>query len=120
MMAKGMLIDYEFCCGCHACEVACQMENDLPPEQGGIKLAEIGPWAYNYGEDSGDKQIQYIFVPIPTDQCDLCAGRTAVGKLPTCVKHCMSRVISYGEIAQLKEAMADKPKLVLFTLDTLE
>ena len=29
-MAYGLLIDTEWCSGCHTCEMACQMHNDLP------------------------------------------------------------------------------------------
>ena len=28
----GLLIDYEYCSGCHACETACKMEHDLSEE----------------------------------------------------------------------------------------
>ena len=27
--AYGLLINYEFCTGCHSCEVSCQMEHGL-------------------------------------------------------------------------------------------
>ena len=39
----GLLINYEFCTGCHSCEVSCQMEHDLPVDRWGIKLAKVGP-----------------------------------------------------------------------------
>lgn len=56
MARHGLLIDYQYCTGCHSCEVACQMEHKLPVDQWGIKLTEIGPWqitaelGYNYVE----------------------------------------------------------------------
>ena len=43
-MANALLIDYEFCTGCHACEMACKVEKGLGEGEWGIKLAEIGPW----------------------------------------------------------------------------
>lgn len=46
MTEYGMLIDYEWCTGCHSCETACQMEHHLPVGQFGIKLNEIGPFEY--------------------------------------------------------------------------
>lgn len=108
MSQNGLLINYQFCTGCHTCEVACQMEHKLPIDQWGIKLAEIGPWQIS------EEKWQYEFVPIPTDQCDLCADRVAKGKKPTCVKHCQSLVMDYGSIEELSKKMAGNPKMVLF------
>jgi len=104
----GLLINYEFCTGCHSCEVACQMEHGFSTDRWGIKIAEIGPW-----QISEDKW-QYDFVPVPTDQCDLCADRTAKGKLPTCVKHCQSLVMSYGTLEELAPHAKGTGKCVLF------
>ena len=33
MAAKGLLVDYEWCSGCHTCEVACQIEHGYPTDQ---------------------------------------------------------------------------------------
>lgn len=30
MSGYGILIDYNWCTGCHSCEMACQMEKKLP------------------------------------------------------------------------------------------
>ena len=46
MAAKGLLVDYEWCSGCHTCEVACQIEHGYPTDQWGIKVCEVGPWKY--------------------------------------------------------------------------
>jgi len=108
MSQLGLLIDYEFCSGCHSCEMACSMEHGLPIGQFGIKIAQIGPW-----QIEGDIW-QYDFVPVPTDQCDLCADRVAQGKLPTCVHHCQSKVMSYGPVEELAKELKKK-KQVLFT-----
>ena len=80
MGAKGLLVDYEWCSGCHTCEVACQLEHGYPSDQWGIKVHEVGPWEY------APKTWQYSYLPAPTDQCDLCADRVAKGHEPTCVK----------------------------------
>lgn len=108
MAQNGLLIQYQFCTGCHSCEVACQMEHKLPVDQWGIKLAQIGPWQIS------EEKWQYEFVPIPTDQCDLCADRVAKGQKPTCVKHCQSAVMEYGPVDELAKKMEGKTKVVLF------
>lgn len=109
MVEYGLLIDYEYCTGCRGCEEACRYAHGFPDYQCGIKLAEVGPW--KIGED----RWQHDYVPIPTDQCDLCADRLAAGGKPKCVKHCQAAVMSYGRIDELARLMRDKPKMVLFT-----
>lgn len=37
----GMLIDYQWCTGCHSCEIACQMEHGLPVGQTGIMVHDM-------------------------------------------------------------------------------
>lgn len=110
MQRLGLLIDYEYCTGCHSCEVACQMEHDLPTDRWGIKLAQIGPWSL------GVDDAEFAFVPMPTKLCTLCAERAARGEQPTCVKHCMSQVISYGPVDELSKQLAEKPQQVLFAV----
>ena len=108
MARNGLLIDYEYCTGCHSCEVACSMENNIPVGQWGIKIAEIGPW-----QISEDKW-QLTYVPIPTDLCNLCAKRVAKGKEPTCVQHCQADVMRFGTVEELAKEMERKPQQVLF------
>ena len=73
MAQHGLLIDYEFCTGCHACEMACKVEKGLGEGEWGIKLAQIGPWKLD-----GDAW-EWDYVPLPTQRCDLCAERVAAG-----------------------------------------
>ena len=106
---NGLLIDYEFCCGCHACEVACRVEKGLQEGQWGIQVVQIGPWK------TEGKKWQYDYVPIPTDFCDLCADRVAEGRLPTCAHHCLSLAIECGPLEKLMEKAASKPKVVVYS-----
>ena len=108
MADYGILVDYEWCTGCHTCEVACQMEHDLPPEQFGIKVSELGPWEY------APDTWQYSYLPAPTDQCDFCAKRVAEGKLPTCVHHCQAECLKFGPIDKLVSELSTKRKQALF------
>ena len=41
MPRNALMIDYEFCTGCHTCEVACKQEHDYPVGKGGIHLIEV-------------------------------------------------------------------------------
>ena len=42
-MLNGLLIDYNFCTGCHSCEAACKVEHGFQTGEWGIKLTQIGP-----------------------------------------------------------------------------
>lgn len=46
--------------------------------------------------------------------CDLCAERTAKGKQPSCVHHCLAGVMQYGPVEELARELAEKPNQVLF------
>ena len=37
-MRQMLAIDYEYCSGCHTCEIACQQEHGLAPDKFGIEL----------------------------------------------------------------------------------
>ena len=108
MSKHGLLIDYEFCFGCHTCELACKQEHNLPIGKWGIKIAESGPMQID-----GDRW-SYDYVPIPTELCDLCQERVKKGKQPACVKHCQAGVMKFGTIDELSKFMELKTKTVLF------
>ena len=94
-MVNGLLINYQYCTGCHACEVACKKEHDLPKGQFGIKVFQVGPWSY------GEKKWEFDFVPAITDMCDLCADEVAADKWPACVHTCQAMCIEYGPVDKL-------------------
>ncbi len=105
----ALLIDYEFCTGCHSCETACKVELGLPLGQYGIKIVQDGPRQLENGK------WEYTYLPIPTSLCNLCEDRVAMGKLPTCVHHCQAAVMEYGTVEELAAKMAGKSKMVMFT-----
>ena len=107
-MRNGLLIDYEFCTGCQSCEVACQKEHGFEAGTWGIRVLDEGPWEVD------EKTMNWNKIPTPTTLCDLCADRTAKGKLPTCVHHCLAAVMKYGPIDELVKEMDKKPNQVMF------
>ena len=88
--AMGMLVDYDYCTGCHSCEVSCKERFDMAEDD----------WEWNH-------------VPIPTEECDLCADRLAAGKKALCEQHCQALVITVGPLDELAKKMTKK-KMVLF------
>lgn len=107
-MRYGLLIDYEYCSGCHSCEVACKEEHGFPVGKYGIRVYSDGPWEIN------NKQMNWNKVPVPTDLCDLCADRVSKGKKPTCVHHCLADVMRFGPLDELVIELDAKGKQVLF------
>ena len=107
-MSNGLLIDYNYCTGCFACEVACQQEHGYPAGKLGIKVTE-----YVLEKKEEDK-FAIFYLPFPTHLCNLCAERTGKGELPSCVKHCQAACMTYGPLDKLVQQMQKQPKTVLF------
>jgi len=107
---KGILINYEFCTGCHSCEVACKKELNLPEGEFGIKLTEVGPW-----KRDSDGKWEWTHLPVITKACDMCEDRVAAGKMPMCVQHCQAWCMYHGEVTELVEKMDGTSRMSLFT-----
>ena len=105
---NGILINYEYCTGCHYCEVACKKRLGLPEGEFGIKLTETGPWEYA-GEPKGEGRWEWTWLPVLTKACDLCADRTEKGKMPMCVQHCQAWCLYHGEVGELARKMDGRP-----------
>jgi Fe-S-cluster-containing dehydrogenase component len=96
MPEYGLLIDYEYCTGYHTCEVACKKVLQLPVGKYGINLNQV------LMEVSPGKWFN-VYIPIPTDLCNLCEERVKKGETPSCVKHCQAAAMKFGKIDELAE-----------------
>jgi Fe-S-cluster-containing dehydrogenase component len=106
MPRYGLLIEYEYCTGCHACEVACKQEHNFSDGMVGIRVDEL--------ETVGPDKVHLDFIPITTRFCDLCTDRTNSGEVPACVKHCQARCMYYGTVTELAKTMEEKPRSLIF------
>jgi len=107
MARNGLLIQYDWCTGCHACEVACKQEHSYPVGVCGIKIDEVIM-------NNADK-VTVDFAPFLTRYCDLCTERTKGGEEPACVKHCQATCISYGKLTDLVKTQDKQPKSSLWS-----
>jgi len=105
MPRNGLLIEYEYCTGCYACEVACKQEHNYPIGIGGIKVNEI--------ITEGPDRIHIDYIPLLTRFCDLCVERVKKGEQPACVKHCQAMCMMYGPVSELAKTMEGKPRSVI-------
>jgi Fe-S-cluster-containing dehydrogenase component len=103
----GLLIDYEYCTGCHTCEIACSQEYDWPAGMAGIKVIEVV-------EQMPKDRAYLAYIPFPTELCVLCARRTKKGLEPACVQHCMAACMKYGRIEELAKELGKKARMVLW------
>lgn len=103
----GLLIDYEYCTGCYACQVACAQEHQWPAGMGGIQVIEVV-------QKLPHDKAYLTYLPFPTELRVLCASRTKKGLEPACVQHCMAACMKYGRIEELVKEMAKKPRMVLW------
>jgi Fe-S-cluster-containing dehydrogenase component len=104
----GLLIDYEYCTGCHACEVACAQEYGHAPGMSGMRVIEVI-------QQLPHDRAYLSYLPFPTELCILCRPRTREGLRPACVQHCMAACMKYGRIEELAKEMGAKPRMVLWT-----
>ena len=111
MARKGILVDMNYCTGCHACEVACKQENQFPVGVGGIKITEM------ITETLDSPRVHFDYVPYFSKQCSLCAARINSGEdtKPACVKHCGTASLHYGDFEELAKRMADMPRSILYS-----
>ena len=110
---KGILINTEYCTGCHSCEVACKEEHDFKTGKWGIRVLEEGPWQKDDSNDGGHC-FNWNMIPVPTDLCDLCADRLARKREPVCVHNCLGDCMRFGTIQEMAEELAKKPKQVMW------
>jgi len=43
MSSKNIFVDYKYCIGCRACEIACKQENSIPVGIKWINVVKVGP-----------------------------------------------------------------------------
>lgn len=110
MSKNGLFINYEFCTGCHSCEVACKKEHHLPAGQFGMHVLQDGPRQMPNGK------WEFTYLPYPSHLCDLCERRVSEGRLPTCVHHCQAGVMDFGPLEELVAKAEKYPKSIVYSL----
>jgi len=90
--------DLDRCVGCHVCEVACKQENDLPEGTNWIRVVEIGP-------ASVQGRLVMDFLPMVSDECDVCKNRVDGGLEPFCVSACPTDALRFLHTSDVLEEL---------------
>ena len=106
MTKNALLVDYQYCSGCHSCELACRNVLGLGLGQWGIKLAQVEPFELD------DGSFEWIYQPIPTKLCDGCEERVAEGKKPACVHNCLAFCLEFGTLEDMTKRAEEIGKRV--------
>ncbi len=77
---KALLSDSSRCIGCFACETACKLEHDLPPQTHPIRTITIGPL-------ERDDHLVTTFQPVTCAHCET----------PACVAACLTGAMQKRE-----------------------
>ncbi len=82
MSRYGLLIDYEFCFGCHACELACKQEHFLPA---GVTFNRV-----LVGENGRFPSVIKEILPVQCNHCEeaVCADEAISFLLGDCFAAC--------------------------------
>lgn len=115
MTTKGILVNYDFCIGCHSCEMACKKYLELPKGEWGVKLSETGPYEYSDKPGNGKERWEWTWLPVFTKACNMCEDRVEKGKMPMCVQHCQGWCLEYGDVEKLAAKMGGDSRCALFT-----
>lgn len=99
-MENAMIVEYGLCTGCESCVVSCAKEKQLPEDEWGMKVMQVGPNRLN-------GTWEWDYVPVPSSVCDLCEGRLQDGKVPLCQLHCLAQVIEVLPLEQASARMAE-------------
>ena len=102
MARYALVIDYEYCSGCHSCEIACNQEYKRPLGLSGIKVFE------SIMEVGGKCHIDYV--PVRTDLCTFCTGRIKRGKQPACVQHCLAGCLTVADQQNIMDHVKEEKK----------
>lgn len=109
-MRNALLVNYQYCSGCHSCEIACRNHLKCGNGKWGIKLTEVTPF------EAEPDVWNWDYVPVPTKLCDQCAERVEQGEKPACVKHCQSFCMEFGSVEDMAaraEELGDKTALFI-------
>jgi len=108
---RGLVVNLDRCIGCYACELACKQEHNLAVGEHGIRLHTLGPYEV-------DGRLATDFVPLATDECDLCVDRVADGGRAFCAEICPTQALSLRGATEILRLLRSNARIHICKMDT--
>jgi Fe-S-cluster-containing dehydrogenase component len=105
-MEHILYADIDRCVGCHACEIACRQEYNVPSGEGCITIVTL--------ESQEDAELQNLyFIPVVSGRCTGCGHLLETAAEPACVSACPTKCIQYAHVSALPWALSQKKSLII-------
>lgn len=102
----AILVDLDRCVECHACEVACKLENKVPPHERWIEVITVGPVKLS-------EKMHALYFPIMSDKCHLCNHRIKNGLEPFCVSECPTKALVFCDSEELIRLLKSEKRYII-------
>ena len=115
-----IFVDLLRCTGCWTCSLSCMTGNKL---NDGCFFVNVRTLGSGEGVDrpAGTwPDLHMSWMPFYTEHCTKCKARTSEGELPSCVKNCPNKALTYGPEAAEKIAAARERGARIFRLPAWE
>jgi Fe-S-cluster-containing dehydrogenase component len=110
MSNPTLLINLQRCTGCWTCSLACKVGNQLADDEWWQHVRTLGSGEGIDRPAGVWPNLHMSWIPIHTQDCTLCGGRTAQGQEPFCVHNCPNGAMTYGDLDDPQSAVAAKLK----------
>jgi len=102
------------CVGCHACEVACRQEHNIPLNEWRIKVFETEP-------EITEGKLYAFFIPVTSEKCTLCKNLITNGINPACVASCPTKALKFSDkVEQLTKLLYKKEPISILKIVNLQ
>lgn len=100
-----IFVDLLRCTGCWTCALACMTGNGLKDGEHFVNVRTLGSGEGIDRPAGVWPDLHMSWMPVYSESCVKCAGRTKDGKAPYCVGMCPNHALAFGdEVAEKVEA----------------
>ena len=89
MSGKTILVELNRCTGCHACEIACKIENE------GNQYIDVAKW----GPEILGGEMKTFYIPFMSGPSDDCRERLSSGLEIPCVSACPTNALRVAKFS---------------------
>lgn len=97
MAQPTILINLDRCTGCWTCAMACKIGNRLSDDTWWSTVRTLGSGEGIDRPAGVWPNLKMSWIPVMSESCVMCSGRTSQGELPYCVHNCPTEAMTYGD-----------------------